>query len=245
MIKMVMALREGLLPKTLHLDAPSSHVDWEAGEVELLSAPRRLGAQRAPAPGRDLLPWRSAGARDGKRSPAKQSPAPEPGPEADPGRVRLPGPALVPLSAKTEPALRSSPAASPRGSRPTPSSIPPTSPTPWPPPALPSRSGRSSWAPSASRSSPPWRPWPRAGRPPGCCGALPRPPSAPSSSSRARAPSMAGWRRSCWNPPRSSPAISMSARRRSRPRGLVFDRGPRDPRGGWSASTSSSPPSLR
>ncbi|MFF4282305.1 SDR family NAD(P)-dependent oxidoreductase [Streptomyces kronopolitis] len=38
-IKMVQALRHGLLPQTLHLDAPSTHVDWADGAVELLAAP--------------------------------------------------------------------------------------------------------------------------------------------------------------------------------------------------------------
>ncbi|RKN77570.1 SDR family NAD(P)-dependent oxidoreductase [Streptomyces klenkii] len=100
-IKMVLAMRHGVLPKTLHVDAPSSHVDWSSGAVELL-------AEAGTWPEADR-PWRAGVSSFGiggtnahvivEQAPAAEEPGADDEPKISPAAVPWP------LSAKSEGAL--------------------------------------------------------------------------------------------------------------------------------------------
>nr|WP_269636166.1 polyketide synthase [Micromonospora globosa] len=47
-IKMVLAMREGVVPATLHVDEPSPHIDWTSGAVELATQARPWPAVERP-----------------------------------------------------------------------------------------------------------------------------------------------------------------------------------------------------
>ncbi|WP_437712866.1 SDR family NAD(P)-dependent oxidoreductase [Sorangium sp. So ce448] len=101
-IKMVLALQHGVLPKTLHADNPSPHIDWSSGAVRLLT---------------ESVPWRRNGrprrggvssfGASGTNAHVILEEAPAPTHAEAPG-ARAPRTEALPVlvSAKTEPALR-------------------------------------------------------------------------------------------------------------------------------------------
>ncbi|MEU9588057.1 type I polyketide synthase [Streptomyces werraensis] len=112
-VKTVLALRHGLLPRTLHADVPSSRVDWAGGAVRLLhentawpdrpGEPRRAAVSAFGASGTNAHLILEQSPEPAASPTASEGPAPSKAP-AGPGSA--PAGAAWALSARSGPALR-------------------------------------------------------------------------------------------------------------------------------------------